>query len=148
MSVDSKIIKKFKEALYSEGLRLTDQRLIILEDIINSKEHRDCDQIYNSLSKRDHRVSKATIYRTLDVLTDYGFARKLDIGDGSIMYETKLDSPHHDHMICVETGKIIEFVDDRIERIEDEIARKKGYKIIKHVHQLFVKPVKKWVLSY
>ena len=143
MSIDSKIIKKFKEALYSEGLRLTEQRLVILEDIMKSEEHRDCDQIHMSLNNRGHKVSKATIYRTLDVLTDYGFARKLDIGDGSLKYETKIGSPHHDHMICVETGKIIEFVDDRIEKIQDEIAQKKGYEIIKHVHQLFVKPIKK-----
>ena len=143
MSTGSKIIKKFKDALYSEGLRFTDQRLAILENILKSKEHRDCDEIYNSLKKRGYKVSKATIYRTLDVLFKYDFVRKLDIGDGSVKYESKLGSPHHDHMICVETGSIIEFVDDRIEKIQDEIAEKKGYKIIKHVHQLFVKPIKK-----
>tara|TARA_B100000427_G_scaffold325225_1_gene331694 strand:+ start:483 stop:914 length:432 start_codon:yes stop_codon:yes gene_type:complete len=143
MAINTKIIKKFKDALYNEGLRFTDQRLFVLEDILKSKEHRDCDEIYNSLKKRGHKVSRATIYRTLDVLFDYDFVRKLDIGDGSVKYETKLGSPHHDHMICVETGKIIEFVDDRIEKIQDEIAEKKGYKIIKHVHQLFVKPIKK-----
>ena len=110
---------------------------------MNSKGHRDCDQIYNSLKKKKHKVSRATIYRTLEVLIDYDFIRKLDIGDGSVKYETKIGNPHHDHMICIETGKIIEFVDDRIEKIQEDIAKKNGYKIIKHVHQLFVKPVKK-----
>ena len=67
----------------------------------------------------------------------------MDIGDGKVRYESKIDDPHHDHMICVETGKIIEFVSDEIEDIQDQIAEKHGYKIIKHIHQLFVKPLKK-----
>ena len=117
--------------------------MAILEDIIATKDHRDCDQIHLSVNKKNNKVSKATVYRTVDVLLQYNFIRKLDIGDGAVKYESKLGSPHHDHMICIETGDIIEFVDDRIERIQEEIAKKKGYKIIKHVHQLFVKPLKK-----
>tara|TARA_Y100001934_G_C11925757_1_gene573411 strand:- start:154 stop:585 length:432 start_codon:yes stop_codon:yes gene_type:complete len=143
MTINDKIIKQFKEALKEEGLRFTSQRLAILEDIVNSDEHRDCDEIHLSVNKKNNKVSKATIYRTVDVLLNHDFIRKLDIGDGAVKYESKLDSPHHDHMICIETGDIIEFVDDRIEEIQEEIARKKGYKIIKHVHQLFVKPIKK-----
>tara|TARA_Y100001970_G_C13919580_1_gene692740 strand:+ start:113 stop:544 length:432 start_codon:yes stop_codon:yes gene_type:complete len=143
MTINDKIIKQFKEALKEEGLRFTSQRLAILEDIVNSDEHRDCDEIHLSVNKKNNKVSKATIYRTVDVLLNHEFIRKLDIGDGAVKYESKLDSPHHDHMICIETGDIIEFVDDRIEEIQEEIARKKGYKIIKHVHQLFVKPIKK-----
>ena len=95
------------------------------------------------MNKKGYKVSIATIYRTLDVLLDYGFIRKLDIGDGAIKYEKKIGSPHHDHMICIETGKIIEFVDPQIERIQDKIAKEKGYEIVKHVHQLFVKPIRK-----
>ena len=143
MTINDKIIKQFKEALKEEGLRFTSQRLAVLEDIVNSDEHRDCDEIHLSVNKKNNKVSKATIYRTVDVLLNHEFIRKLDIGDGAVKYESKLDSPHHDHMICIETGDIIEFVDDRIEEIQEEIARKKGYKIIKHVHQLFVKPIKK-----
>ena len=143
MTINDKIIKQFKEALKEEGLRFTSQRLAVLEDIVNSDEHRDCDEIHLSVNKKNNKVSKATIYRTVDVLLNHDFIRKLDIGDGAVKYESKLDSPHHDHMICIETGDIIEFVDDRIEEIQEEIARKKGYKIIQHVHQLFVKPIKK-----
>ena len=143
MRIDNKLVDQFKEALKKEGLRFTLQRLSVLENIFNSTTHRDCDDIYNSLSKSKQKVSRATVYRTLDVLLSYGFIRKLDIGDGSIKYEQKIGTPHHDHMICIETGKIIEFVDNRIEDIQDEIAKEHGYKIIKHVHQLFVKPVKK-----
>ena len=143
MKVNDKIINQFKDALKTEGLRFTVQRLAILENIISTSEHRDCDQIHLSVNKKNNKVSKATVYRTVDVLFNHDFVRKLDIGDGSVKYESKIDSPHHDHMICIETGDIIEFVDDRIEKIQDEIAKKKGYKIIKHVHQLFVKPIKK-----
>ena len=142
MKLNNKVVNQFKEALKKEGLRFTSQRFSVLEDIINNSEHRDCDEIYSSVNKKKNKVSKATIYRTVDVLLQHDFIRKLDIGDGAVKYESKLDSPHHDHMICIETGDIIEFVDDRIERIQDEIAKKRGYKIIKHVHQLFVKPIK------
>lgn len=143
MKLNEKIVSQFKLALKEEGLRFTSQRLAVLEDVFASNEHRDCDQIYLSVNKKNNKVSKATIYRTIDVLLNHDFVRKLDIGDGSVKYESKFDSPHHDHMICVETGDIIEFVDNRIEELQDEIAKKKGYKIIKHVHQLFVKPIKK-----
>ena len=143
VKISDKLIKQFKGALSSEGLRFTEQRLAVLEDILKSNSHRDCDEIYSSLHSSGNKVSRATIYRTLDVLIDYGFIRKLDIGDGSVKYEKKIGSPHHDHMICIETGKIIEFVDDRIEKIQDKIAKDKGYEIVKHVHQLFVKPIKK-----
>lgn len=143
MKISNKIINEFKAALKEENLRFTAQRLAVLEDIVTSDEHRDCDQIHISVNKKNNQVSKATVYRTVDVLLQHDFIRKLDIGDGSIRYESKLDSPHHDHMICIETGDIIEFVDDRIEKIQDQIAKEKGYKIIKHVHQLFVKPIKK-----
>ena len=143
VKISDKLISQFKEALSSEGLRFTEQRLAVLEDILKSNSHRDCDEIYSSLHSSGNKVSRATIYRTLDVLIDYGFIRKLDIGDGSVKYEKKIGSPHHDHMICIETGKIIEFVDDRIEKIQDKIAKDKGYEIVKHVHQLFVRPIKK-----
>ena len=141
MKISNTIINQFKEALSSEGLRFTQQRLSVLGNMLQTNRHRDCEEIYDSLQNNRVKVSRATVYRTLDVLTQYGFIRKLDIGDEAIKYEKKIGSPHHDHMICIKTGRIIEFVDNRIERIQEEIARKNGYKIIKHVHQLFVKPL-------
>ena len=135
------MIEEFKEALSSEGLRFTQQRLSVLSNMMKTNRHRDCEEIYDSLQNNRVKVSRATVYRTLDVLNKYGFIRKLDIGHEAVKYEKKVGNPHHDHMICVKTGRIIEFVDARIEKIQDEIARKKGYKIIKHVHQLFVTPL-------
>ena len=135
--------KEFSEALQNEQLKLTSQRVTIFDEVIYGKKHRECEEICDSLKRKNHNVSRATVYRTLDILIKYDFIRKMDIGDGGVRYESKIGHPHHDHMICVETGKIIEFISDEIEDIQDQIAEKHGYKIIKHIHQLFVKPIKK-----
>tara|TARA_Y100001934_G_scaffold6893_1_gene9136 strand:- start:1660 stop:2091 length:432 start_codon:yes stop_codon:yes gene_type:complete len=143
MSKKNQYKEKFIEALKQENLKFTNQRFAIFEDVLYGKKHRECEEILQSLSKKDINVSRATVYRTLDILVKYELIRKMDIGDGRIRYEGKIDDPHHDHMICVETGKIIEFVSDEIEMIQDKIAEEHGYEIIKHIHQLFVKPIKK-----
>ncbi len=136
--------QSFVEALKKEKLKFTNQRLSIFEEVLYGKKHRECEEILSSLAKKNINVSRATVYRTLDILVKYDLIRKMDIGDGRIRYEGKIDDPHHhDHMICVESGKIIEFVSDEIEKIQDKIAEEHGYKIIKHIHQLFVKPIKK-----
>ena len=139
--MENELIDKFKDALKTNNMKFTPQRLSILQEVVESKEHRECDEIYMSLKEQNQNVSRATVYRTMDFLVDNDFARKIDIGDGKSRYETKINHPHHDHMICVDTGKIIEFVSPEIEQIQDEIAEQKGYKIIKHVHQLFVKKI-------
>jgi len=143
MNKKEKYKKRFSDALQNEKLKLTSQRLAIFDEVIYGKKHRECEEICTSLKRKNNNVSRATVYRTLDILIKYDFVRKMDIGDGRIRYESKIGHPHHDHMICVETGKIIEFFSDEIELIQDKIAEEKGYKIIKHIHQLFVKPIKK-----
>ena len=137
------IHKKFINALKSENIKLTPQRQAIFSDIMESDGHRECDDISNSLTENGVSVSKATIYRTLDILVKYNLIRKLVIGDGKAKYETKIGKPHHDHMICIETGNIIEFENEKIEELQEKEAEKHGYEIVKHVHQLFVKPIKK-----
>ena len=137
-----KYMDQFLLALKEEGLKATTQRVAIFEEVIYGEKHRECEQICESLKSSSVNVSRATVYRTLDTLVKHQFIRKMDIGDGRIRYELKIGHPHHDHMICVETGKIIEFTSDEIEQIQDDIAKKHGYKIIKHIHQLFVKPIK------
>ena len=136
------IITLLKEVLKKEGLRFTKQRLAVWDEIKDSNEHHDADKIYENIKSKNLNVSRATVYRTLDVLAKNKFIRKLDVGDGRIRYEAKISKDHHDHMICLETGKIIEFYDEEIERLQDKIAKKLVYKIIRHSHQLFVKPIK------
>ena len=135
--VNPELIDNFKTALKAENMKFTPQRLSILEEIVISKEHRECEEIYFALKSSGENVSRATVYRTMDILVKHDFVRKLDIGDGKSRYETKIDHPHHDHMICIECGTIIEFVSDEIEDLQDEICNKYKFKLIRHIHQLF-----------
>ena len=125
-----------------EGLRLTQQRIAVWDEIRYSKEHLDAEDIYENIKNKDVHISRATVYRTIDVLVKNNLLRKMNMGDGRNRYEIKDEDDHHDHMICVETGKIIEFFDNDLEKLQEEIAKKHGYKVIRHVHQLFVKPLK------
>ena len=139
----SKAISKILvEILKSEGLRYTDQRQAIWDEIRNNNEHRDAEDIYLKLKEGNVKVSRATVYRTIDVLVKNRLVRKMDVGEGRSLYEPRLDDEHHDHMICLDTGDIIEFYNKELEDLQDTIAKKHGYKVIRHVHQLFVKPIK------
>ena len=139
----SKVISKILiKILKSEGLRYTDQRQAIWDEIRNSNEHRDAEDIYLKLKEKNVKVSRATVYRTIDVLVKNRLVRKMDVGDGRSLYEPRLDNEHHDHMICLDTGDIIEFYNKELEDLQDTIAKEHGYKVIRHVHQLFVKPLK------
>ena len=140
--LDKKLIENFKKLLSKEAMKFTAARMAVLENLMSSEEHRECEEIFQDLLNNQVKISRATVYRTLDVLVKYEYIRKLDIGDGKLRYEKKIGNPHHDHMICIETGDIIEFHNESIERIQDEIAEKHGYEIVRHVHQLFVKPIK------
>lgn len=137
MEIRAAYIKQFKAALREESLRLTNQRLAVLEDILDSGEHRECDDIFLSLRSKRTPVSRATIYRTLDVLERVGFVRKMDIGDGRFRYESKITQPHHDHMVCLQCGLIIEFVDLEIESRQVMVSKKQGFKLSSHSHQLY-----------
>ena len=135
-------IELLVEALKKEGLRFTEQRKSIWDEITSSDDHREAEDIFLALRKKNINVSRATVYRTIDVLVKNNLVRKLDIGDAPSKYENKIDSHHHDHMICLDTGDIIEFYNEELENLQDEIAKKHGYKVVRHVHQLFVKPIK------
>ncbi len=130
-------IERFKDTLQREGLRLTRQRMAVLKDILASEGHRECDEILFSLRKKQISVSRATVYRTLDILEKAGFVRKMDVGDGRSRYENKLSQSHHDHLICLECGRIIEFVDLEIENRQAQLSKDQGFKLLSHSHQLF-----------
>lgn len=130
-----------RNVLKKEKLRLTDQRIAIWNQIRNSKKHMDVEEIFSLLKAKKKIVSRATIYRTLDVLVKNRLIRKMDVGDGYSLYEPRLDNEHHDHMICQDTGDIIEFYSEELELLQEKIAREHGYRVIRHTHQLFVKKV-------
>ena len=134
---DQKLLNRFKEALKKEGLKYTPQRTAVLEEIIKDKGHRESEEIYLALKKRGKHVSRATVYRTMDILVNNGFARKMNLGDGRARYESKVNSPHHDHLVCMDCGLIVEFMDQKIEDLQDEIAIQYEFQLKRHIHQLF-----------
>ena len=137
-------IDQLKNILKTEGLRHTKQRQQVWDEIRISSEHRDAEEIYIAINKnKDLKVSRATVYRTIDVLVKNNLVRKMELGDGRALYEHKIDDGHHAHIICVETGKIIEFYNEDLEILQENIVKKHGYELVRHVHQLFVKPIKK-----
>ena len=140
--MENSFVLDFKDALKKEGLKFTNQRYAIFKFLLNNNGHYECDEIIQQLKRNKVKISRATAYRTLDILVKYQFSRKMILDDGIARYENKLDSKHHDHMICIDTGKIVEFECPEIEELQDKIAEKHGYKVIKHVHQLFVKKEK------
>ena len=134
MTASNSLIK----ALKKEGLRYTNQRQAVWDEIKSNEDHRDAEEIYSALRKNNLNVSRATVYRTIDVLYKNNLIRKIELGDSPAKYENKVNSEHHDHIICVQCGKIEEFVDETIESRQDAIIDKMGLKMIRHIHQLFV----------
>ena len=132
-----KVLSHFKNILQREGLKYTPQRVAVLEEILKDQGHRECENIYLALRQNGSHVSRATVYRTMDILVKNGYARKIEIGDGRARYERKIGSPHHDHLVCTSCGKIIEFVDQDVEDIQNKIAKRYNFKLQRHVHQLF-----------
>ena len=132
-----KNVQLLKDGLKNEGLRYTSQRQIVWDEICKTDDHRDAEDIYFKIKTSGKKVSRATIYRTIDVLVKNNLVRKLELGDGRNRYENKLDSSHHDHIVCIQCGRIDEFMDENIEKLQDEIAKKYHFKIVRHIHQLF-----------
>ena len=126
-----------KDGLKNEGLRYTLQRQIVWDEICKTDDHRDAEDIYFKIKTSGQKVSRATVYRTIDVLVKNNLVRKLELGDGRNRYENKLDSSHHDHIVCIQCGRIDEFMDENIEKLQDEIAKKYQFNIVRHIHQLF-----------
>ncbi len=126
-----------KETLQKEGLRCTQQRQEIWNELRSSEKHRDAEEIFITLRNRGLNVSRATVYRTIDVLVKNNLINKLDIGDGRARFEYNDKYIHHDHLVCTKCGKIIEFYNDEIEELQNDIAKQHNFKLLDHSHQLF-----------
>ena len=120
----------------SKGVKLTDQRRIIAKVMSESSDHPDVDELYNRISKVDPKISIATVYRTVKILEEAGILVKHDFKAGKARYE-QLRESHHDHLIDVKTGEIIEFVDEEIEKLQEKIAEKYGYQLVDHKLELY-----------
>tara|TARA_S200000501_G_C20780604_1_gene724863 strand:+ start:100 stop:564 length:465 start_codon:yes stop_codon:yes gene_type:complete len=127
-----------ESVLKAEGLRATKQRLDIWDELSATNKHRDIDTILSSLIKKKINVSRATLYRTIDVFVKHGLLKKLVLDNGKFLYEhnKKSITPQHDHIVCEDCGEIFEFFDNNISQIEDKIAKDLNLKVTKRVHQL------------
>jgi Fe2+ or Zn2+ uptake regulation protein len=127
-----------ESVLKAEGLRATKQRLDIWDELSATNKHRDIETILSSLKKKKINVSRATLYRTIDVFVKHGLLKKLILDDGKFLYEhnKKTITPQHDHIVCEDCGEIFEFFDNSISQIEDKIAKDLNLKVTKRVHQL------------
>ena len=126
----------------AKGVKLTEQRKIIAKIISESKseygesDHPDVDELYNRVSKVDPKISIATVYRTVKLFEEARILTKHDFKGGKARYEAMIES-HHDHLIDIKTGEIIEFVDDEIEKLQKKVAEKYGYKLVDHKLELY-----------
>jgi Fur family ferric uptake transcriptional regulator len=133
--------KKNVEALCAaKGMRMTEQRRVIARVLAQSDDHPDVEELYRRCVRVDNRISISTVYRTMRLFEDAGIIERHDFRDGRARYETSPDI-HHDHLINLRTGEIIEFQSEEIERLQTEVARKLGYKLVDHRLELYAVPL-------
>ena len=129
-------IETIEQRCISKGVKLTDQRRIIARVMSEADDHPDVDELYTRVSKIDTKISIATIYRTVKLFEEAGILTKHDFKGGKARYEEMRES-HHDHLIDVKTGEIIEFVDEEIEKLQKKVADKYGYELVDHKLELY-----------
>lgn len=127
----------FSEHIQKAGLRHTAQRDLILEIFLRTEDHVSSEDLYWLVHKEDPTVGHTTVYRTLKLLTDAGLAREVRFGDGKSYYEPHYNQEHHDHMICTECGKVVEFFSPEIESLQEAIAAQFGFKLTNHSMRIF-----------
>lgn len=135
----ARLREKFDDYVRRHGLKSTQQRDIIVESFLKSTGHISIEDLLTRVRKRSPKVGYATVYRTLKLLTDCGIAAARQFGDGQTRFEVMGDGhAHHDHLICVSCGLILEFENDTIEQLQDEMAdRLGGFKLVKHKLELY-----------
>ena len=125
-----------EERCKQKGVKLTDQRKLIAQTLSNSHDHPNVDELYKRVSKIDSKISIATVYRTVKLFEEAGILTKHDFKGEKARYEELPDS-HHDHLIDVQSGEIVEFVDEEIEKLQKKVAEKLGYQLVDHKLELY-----------
>ena len=133
-SIEDKCTKK--------GVRLTEQRRLIAKIMSEANDHPDVDELHKRVNKLDIKISIATVYRTVKLFEEAGIVEKHDFKGSKARYE-QTSHEHHDHLIDINTGEITEFVDDNIEKLQKEIAKKLGFKLVDHRLELYGSKIKK-----
>ncbi len=130
-----------EELCITKGMRMTEQRRIIARVLQSSTDHPDTEEVYRRSSAIDDKISISTVYRTVKLFEDAGIIERHEFGDGRSRYEA-VPEEHHDHLIDLKTGKVIEFKNEEIEALQDAIAEKLGYRLVDHRLELYGVPLK------
>jgi Fur family transcriptional regulator, ferric uptake regulator len=134
-------VDRLEKICLEKGLRMTDQRRVIARVLSEAEDHPDVDQVYRRASAVDPRISIATVYRTVRLFEAAGILERHEFGDGRARYEPA-GLGHHDHLINMKTGEVIEFSNEQIERLQEGVARELGFRLIGHRLELFGVPLK------
>ena len=124
----------------AKGMRMTEQRRVIARVLAHSADHPDVEELYRRCAEIDDRISMSTVYRTVKLFEDAGIIERHDFREGRARYE-QIPDTHHDHLINLRTGEVIEFQSEEIERLQGEIARKLGYRLVDHRLELYALPL-------
>ncbi len=130
--------ERFQEYLKRRGLKLTAQREVILKRVLKLRKHFSADELFDDLRRTDQGISKATVYRTLNLLVEASLLEEHDFFDrGHKVYERAARESHHDHLICVACQRIVEFHNEEIERLQDDVTQRYDFEMVSHIHQIF-----------
>lgn len=129
--------QKLSAFMEKNGLRSTAQRRTVTDVFLRATGHLSIEELLALVRERDPKIGYATVYRTLKLLKDCGIAYERHFGDGVSRYEIAFVDEHHDHLICLECGKIVEFENHEIERLQEELAARHGFTLKRHTHELY-----------
>ncbi|PIW28263.1 MAG: transcriptional repressor [Rhodobacterales bacterium CG15_BIG_FIL_POST_REV_8_21_14_020_59_13] len=131
---------RIEKLCVEKGLRMTDQRRVIARILSDAEDHPDAEELHRRAAAEDDRISLATVYRTVRLFEEAGIIERHDFRDGRARYE-EASEDHHDHLIDLRSGEVIEFVNEEIERLQEAVARKLGYRLVDHRLELYAVPL-------
>ena len=134
--MEKRELQIFRKYLERRGLKLTAERRALFDELFSRHEHVEADELLVRLRSQHKKISRATIYRTLELMVDSGIVGRLRIGEAGYRYERLRAGDHHDHLICDQCGKVIEFFEPQIEALQDEVALRHGFVLLSHTHQM------------
>ena len=133
-------IDRIEKRCLEKGMRMTDQRRVVARVLSQASDHPDVEELYHRAAAVDPHISLATVYRTVRLFEEAGVVERHDFGDGRSRYEQAGDD-HHDHLINIKTGEVVEFFDEEIEKMKEALAQKLGYKLVGHKLELYAVPL-------
>ncbi len=136
------MVSALEKKCIDRGLKMTEQRRVIARVLSDSHDHPDVELLHKRAHKVDANISIATVYRTVKLFEESNIIERHDFRDGRARYE-EMPNHHHDHLINVQTGEVVEFMNEEIEKLQERIARELGYELVDHRLELFCKPLKK-----